>query len=123
MSWIIVILGIIASVYIGTVIGIYSLCVETPQLCKAKKYVVYIPGFTVLCIICGLLSGDREDRQIIRRFLCTPHKCIIVLGFFAGVIAEEKVKQPKKRPQKKVVFDGVANQLQNIFRDVRPFYY
>lgn len=123
MSWIIVIFGIIASIYIGTVIGIYSLCVETPQLCKAKKYAVYIPGFTVLCIIYGFFSGDREARQIISRFLRTPHKCIVVLGFFAEVITKEKVKQPKKRPQKKVVFGGVANLLQNIFRDVRPFYF
>lgn len=117
------IFGIIASAYIGTVIGIYCLCVETPQLYKAKKYVVYIPGFTVLWIVYGFFIGNKETRKIIIRFLCTPHKCILMLGFFAEVIAAEKIKQPKKRPQKKVVFSGVVNQVQNIFRDVRPFYY
>lgn len=91
MSWIIVIFGIILSIYIGTVIGIYSLCVETPQLCKAKKYVIYIPGFTILCTIYGLFSRNKEDRQIAKKFLRSPYKCIIVLVFFAEMIAEEKI--------------------------------
>lgn len=123
MSWIIAIIGIIVAVYIGTVIGVYSLCMEISELYKVRKYAVYVPGFMVLCIIYGFLSGNRESREIIIKFLRTPQKCMIMLAVLAEIVAKEKVKQPKKVLKKKVVFGDVVNQFQNGFRDVKPFYY
>ena len=38
MNWTAVVIGIIISIYLGTVVGLYSLCVENPKLHKAKKY-------------------------------------------------------------------------------------
>ena len=116
MNWTAVVIGIIISIYLGTVVGPYSLCVENPKLHKAKKYTFYVPGFMILCIIYGIFSSNRDYRQTMIKFLRIPHKSIIMLYSFAEVIAEKKEKQPRKVPQRKAVFDGVANLLQNIFQ-------
>ena len=113
MNWTAVVIGIIISIYLGTVVVLYSLCVENPKLHKAKKYTFYVPGFMILCIIYGIFSSNRDYRQTMIKFLRIPHKSIIMLYSFAEVIAEKKEKQPRKVPQRKAVFDGVANLLQN----------
>lgn len=123
MRWIIAIIGILVSLYFGTVIGLYSLCEETPEFYKAKKYVAFIPGFTLLFIIFGFLFGDKNDRAVLLHFLRVPYKCIIILAFFAEVVAEEKNKNRKKVPPKTAVFSGTFNLLQNILTDKKPFYY
>ena len=123
MNWTAVVIGIIISIYLGTVVGLYSLCVENPKLHKAKKYTFYVPGFMILCIIYGIFSSDRDYRQTMIKFLRIPHKSIIMLYSFAEVIAEKKEKQPRKVPQRKAVFDGVANLLQNIFQGNQSAYY
>ena len=63
MNWTAVVIGIIISIYLGTVVGLYSLCVENPKLHKAKKYTFYVPGFMILCIIYGIFSSNRDYRQ------------------------------------------------------------
>ena len=123
MNWTAVVIGIIISIYLGTVVGLYSLCVENPNLHKAKKYTFYVPGFMILCIIYGIFSSNRDYRQTMIKFLRIPHKSIIMLYSFAEVIAEKKEKQPRKVPQRKAVFDGVANLLQNIFQGNQSAYY
>ena len=123
MNWTAVVIGIIISIYLGTVVGLYSLCVENPKLHKAKKYTFYVPGFMILCIIYGIFSSIRDYRQTMIKFLRIPHKSIIMLYSFAEVIAEKKEKQPRKVPQRKAVFDGVANLLQNIFQGNQSAYY
>ena len=123
MNWTAVVIGIIISIYLGTVVGLYSLCVENPKLHKAKKYTFYVPGFMILCIIYGIFSSNRDYRQTMIKFLRIPHKSIIMLYSFAEVIAEKKEKQPRKFPQRKAVFDGVANLLQNIFQGNQSAYY
>ena len=123
MNWTAVVIGIIISIYLGTVVGLYSLCVEIPKLHKAKKYTFYVPGFMILCIIYGIFSSNRDYRQTMIKFLRIPHKSIIMLYSFAEVIAEKKEKQPRKVPQRKAVFDGVANLLQNIFQGNQSAYY
>ena len=123
MNWTAVVIGIIISIYLGTVVGLYSLCVENPKLHKAKKYTFYVPGFMILCIIYGIFSSNRDYRQTMIKFLRIPHKSIIMLYSFAEVIAEKKEKQPRKVPQRKAVFDGVANLLQNIFQGNQASYY
>lgn len=123
MNWTAVVIGIIISIYLGTVVGLYSLCVENPKLHKAKKYTFYVPGFMILCIIYGIFSSNRDYRQTMIKFLRIPHKSIIMLYSFAEVIAEKKEKQPRKVPQRKAVFDGVANLLQNIFQSNQSAYY
>ena len=123
MNWTAVVIGIIISIYLGTVVGLYSLCVENPKLHKAKKYTFYVPGFMILCIIYGIFSSNRDYRQTMIKFLRIPHKSIIMLYSFAEVIAEKKEKQPRKVPQRKAVFDGVANLLQNIFQGNQSAYY
>ena len=123
MNWTAVVIGIIISIYRGTVVGLYSLCVENPKLHKAKKYTFYVPGFMILCIIYGIFSSNRDYRQTMIKFLRIPHKSIIMLYSFAEVIAEKKEKQPRKVPQRKAVFDGVANLLQNIFQGNQSAYY
>ena len=123
MNWTAVVIGIIISIYLGTVVGLYSLCVENPKLHKAKKYTFYVPGFMILCIIYGIFSSNRDYRQTMIKFLRIPHKSIIMLYSFAEVIAEKKEKQPRKVPQGKAVFDGVANLLQNIFQGNQSAYY
>ena len=123
MNWTAVVIGIIISIYLGTVVGLYSLCVENPKLHKAKKYTFYAPGFMILCIIYGIFSSNRDYRQTMIKFLRIPHKSIIMLYSFAEVIAEKKEKQPRKVPQRKAVFDGVANLLQNIFQGNQSAYY
>ena len=50
MNWTAVVIGIIISIYLGTVVGLYSLCVENPKLHKAKKYTFYVPGFMILSV-------------------------------------------------------------------------
>ena len=122
MNWTAVVIGIIISIYLGTVVGLYSLCVENPKLHKAKKYTFYVPGFMILCIIYGIFSSNRDYRQTMIKFLRIPHKSIIMLYSFAEVIAEKKEKQPRKVPQRKAVFDGVANLLQNIFQGNQSAY-
>lgn len=117
------IIGIFGSLYFGTVIGLYSLCEETPKFYKAKKYVVFIPGFTVLFIILGFLFGDKDDRATVLSFLRVPYKCIIMLAFFAEVVAEEKNKNRKKTPPKIAIISGIFNLLQNILTDKTQFYY
>ena len=123
MNWTAVVIGIIISIYLGTVVGLYSLCVENSKLHKAKKYTFYVPGFMILCIIYGIFSSNRDYRQTMIKFLRIPHKSIIMLYSFAEVIAEKKEKQPRKVPQRKAVFDGVANLLQNIFQGNQSAYY
>ena len=123
MNWTAVVIGIIISIYLGTVVGLYSLCVENPKLHKAKKYTFYVPGFMILCIIYGIFSSNRDYRQTMIKFLRIPHKSIIMLYSFAEVIAEKKEKQPRKVPQRKAVFDGVANLLLNIFQGNQSAYY
>ena len=123
MNWTAVVIGIIISIYLGTVVGLYSLCVENPKLHKAKKYTFYVPGFMILCIIYGIFSSNRDYRQTMIKFLRIPHKSIIMLYSFAEVISEKKEKQPRKVPQRKAVFDGVANLLQNIFQGNQSAYY
>ena len=123
MNWTAVVIGIIISIYLGTVVGLYSLWVENPKLHKAKKYTFYVPGFMILCIIYGIFSSNRDYRQTMIKFLRIPHKSIIMLYSFAEVIAEKKEKQPRKVPQRKAVFDGVANLLQNIFQGNQSAYY
>ena len=123
MNWTAVVIGIIISIYLGTVVGLYYLCVENPKLNKAKKYTFYVPGFMILCIIYGIFSSNRDYRQTMIKFLRIPHKSIIMLYSFAEVIAEKKEKQPRKVPQRKAVFDGVANLLQNIFQGNQSAYY
>ena len=123
MNWTAVVIGIIISIYLGTVVGLYSLCVENPKLHKAKKYTFYVQGFMILCIIYGIFSSNRDYRQTMIKFLRIPHKSIIMLYSFAEVIAEKKEKQPRKVPQRKAVFDGVANLLQNIFQGNQSAYY
>ena len=123
MNWTAVVIGIIISIYLGTVVGLYSLCVENPKLHKAKKYTFYVPGFMILCIIYGIFSSNRDYRQTMIKFLRIPHKSIIMLYSFAEVIAEKKEKQPRKVPQRKAVFDGVASLLQNIFQGNQSAYY
>ena len=123
MNWTAVVIGIIISIYLGTVVGLYSLCVENPKLHKAKKYTFYVPGFMILCIIYGIFSSNRDYRQTMIKFLRIPHKSIIMLYSFAEVIAEKKEKQPRKVPQRKAVFDGVANLHQNIFQGNQSAYY
>ena len=123
MKWTAVVIGIIISIYLGTVVGLYSLCVENPKLHMAKKYTFYVPGFMILCIIYGIFSSNRDYRQTMIKFLRIPHKSIIMLYSFAEVIAEKKEKQPRKVPQRKAVFDGVANLLQNIFQGNQSAYY
>lgn len=123
MNWTAVVIGIIISIYLGTVVGLYSLCVENPKLHKAKKYTFYVPGFMILCIIYGIFSSNRDYRQTMIKFLRIPHKSIIMLYSFAEVIAEKKEKQPRKVPQRKAVFDGVTNLLQNIFQGNQSAYY
>lgn len=123
MNWTAVVIGIIISIYLGTVVGLYSLCVENPKLHKAKKYTFYVPGFMILCIIYGIFSSNRDYRQTMIKFLRIPHKSIIMLYSFAEVIAEKKEKQPRKVLQRKAVFDGVANLLQNIFQGNQSAYY
>lgn len=123
MNWTAVVIGIIISIYLGTVVGLYSLCVENPKLHKAKKYTFYVPGFMILCIIYGIFSSNRDYRQTMIKFLRIPHKSIIMLYSFAEVIAEKKEKQPRKVPQRKAVFDGVANLLQNICQGNQSAYY
>lgn len=77
----------------------------------------------ILCIIYGIFSSNRDYRQTMIKFLRIPHKSIIMLYSFAEVIAEKKEKQPRKVPQRKAVFDGVANLLQNIFQGNQSAYY
>lgn len=123
MSWTAVATGIVFSLYIGNAVGIYSLCVETPRLNKAKKYALYVPAFTVICIVYGILCGNKDRRKTMIKFLRVPHKNIIMLFFFADVIEVEREKRPQKVPKKKVVFDAVARQLPNIILGNRSFYY
>ena len=123
MNWTAVVIGIIISIYLGTVVGLYSLCVENPKQNKTKKYTFYVPGFMILCIIYGIFSSNRDYRQTMIKFLRIPPKSIIMLYSFAEVIAEKKEKQPRKVPQRKAVFDGVANLLQNIFQGNQSAYY
>lgn len=123
MNWTVAIIGIIVSGYLGTVGGIYSLCVETPRLYKAKRYVFYIPAFTVIFIVCGIFSNKKDYRTTVIKFLKMPHKCVIVLSFFAEVVAVEKEKRPKKIPPKKIIFNGVASLLHTVFQGNKYSYY
>nr|WP_325297936.1 hypothetical protein [uncultured Dysosmobacter sp.] len=123
MNWITAIIGIVISIYLGTVVGVYSVCIETPRLYKAKKYVFYVPFFMIMCIIYGLFSSNRDYRETMIKFLKTPYKCIIILSFFAEVVATERERKPKQTPQKRLVFDGVANLLYDVFQSRKSFYF
>lgn len=109
MNEIRIVVAIIVVFYLGTAIGLYSLCVENPTLLKAKKYVLYVPVFTLLCIFYGLFCGNKNYRRTVIRFLKIPHKTILLLYFFAEVVALEKEKTPKKSPKKKEILGGVVN--------------
>lgn len=101
--------SILLVVYFGTVIGLYSLCVDDPRLHKAKKYVLYIPWLTLLCILFAFWDGIHLRKNALVKILRSPHKAIIMLSFFAEVVAAEKEKSPKKPPERKAVFDGVVD--------------
>lgn len=123
MNGVAAMIGIFASAYIGTAIGLYSLCLEIPSLHKARKYVLYVPACTMLFVVYGIFSRNRDHRRTMIRFLRTPHKSIIMLGAIAKIIAEEKEKQPRRAPKKRVVFGGVISQFQMIFQGNRSLYY
>lgn len=123
MSCIGILLAIAVVIYLGTVIGLYSLCVENPRLYKAKKYVLYVPSFTLLCVLYGLLCGDQHYRRTVVKFLKIPHKSIIMLGFFAEVVATEKERRPRKALKKKAIFSGVVDLFKGIpHRNISIYY-
>lgn len=113
MKYLIAPIGILLAIYLGNVLGIYSLCVDSPRLYKAKKYVFLIPLFLVCYSLYTIFLTDSEQRKSSIRFLMTPHKCTIVTYFFAEVIAIEREKVPKKTPQKIDVINSVFNLFRN----------
>ena len=122
MSWNFALIGVLVSVYLGSVVGIYSLCIENPRLHKVKKYSFYVPIFTFFCIFYGIFS-TKENRKIMLKFLFVPHKYLIILHFFAESIAKEKTRCPQRVPKRKVVFNGVISGFLSLLQGNKAFYY
>lgn len=127
MKLLIAIIGILLSMYLGTVLGIYSLCVESPSLSKAKKHVFFIPFFLIFFILSGLFGHDKERRELVLAFLRIPHKSLIMLGAFACVMEKETEKKSKyhlrKIPPKRIIFGEVLSQLSSLFHNGFSIYY
>lgn len=114
MSWHMAVIGIVLAIYIGAVLGVYSICDEEPRLQKVKKYSQYIPAFVIICVIYGIVSSE-ENRKVILKFLKKPHKLLIMTLVFAEVIESEKEKKSYKAQCKKVIFNRVTSQFWPIF--------
>lgn len=116
MKLALVLIGITIAVYVGNVIGIYAVCDGAPNLYKAKKYVAYIPAFTFLCILstmfCREFRNNEKSREVARGFIRIPHKSIWMAHYFEEVIAEEKVRVPRKKPRQRDIFGGVVDLFQ-----------
>lgn len=109
MIWLAAILACVIVLYLGMMLGLYSICLENPRLHRAKGYVGYVPLFTFLVILYGLFSKEARERKIFRHFLRLPYKSMITLQFFAEVVAKEKEKHPKGAPSKKLVLTNVLH--------------
>ena len=74
MKYLIAPIGILLAIYLGNVLGIYSLCVDSPRLYKEKKYVFLIPLFLVCYSLYTIFLTDSEQRKSSIRFLMTLNK-------------------------------------------------
>ena len=120
MKWVFVAAGILAAVYLGTVIGVYTMCENTPALNRAKRFAFYIPLFAFFSplpfIYLFLVCKDKEAKRLCIWFLRKPYKCLIVSHFFADVVLEAKKERPQRKPTNKAIFSGVFDSLENLSR-------